>query len=62
MAPLILLLVLNAGIAMGFVLHTLLDGAHREDDAREQVSLETAPLFRDDLLLPIMPSRSRYLH
>src|SRR5579864_8887221 len=30
MAPLVLLLVFNAGTLMGFVLHTFLEGAHRE--------------------------------
>jgi hypothetical protein len=58
----LLLLVLNAGMLMGFVLHTFLDGAHREDGARERVVLETMPEFRDDLLMSILPSRNRYLH
>lgn len=62
MTPLVLLLVFNAGMLLGFILHTLLDGAHREDVARAQVLLETAPSFRDDLLLPIMSSKTRYLH
>ncbi len=62
MTPLVMLLVLNAGILMGFVLHTFLDGAHREDDARERVLLQTTSSFRDDLLVPIMPSKNRYLH
>jgi hypothetical protein len=57
-----MLLVLNAGMLMGFVLHTLLDGAHREEAARERVSFEATPSFRDDLLVPIMPSGNRYLH
>ena len=57
-----MLLVFNAGMLMGFVLHTLLDGAHREDAAREQVLLEATPSFRDDLLVPLMPSGNRYLH
>ena len=61
MTPLVLLLVLNAGMLMGFVLHTFLDGAHREDDARERVAFQPSS-FRDDLLIPIMPSKSRYLH
>jgi hypothetical protein len=62
MTPLVLLLVLNAGMLMGFVMHTLLDGAHREDTAREFASVEASPSFRDDLLMPILPSRNRYLH
>ena len=62
MTPLILLLLFNAGMLMGFVLHTLLDGAHREDAARERVLLEATPSFRDDLLVPLMPSGNRYLH
>jgi hypothetical protein len=47
---------------MGFVLHTFLDSAHREDLARERVSFQPASSFRDDLLLPVLPSRNRYLH
>lgn len=62
MTPLVMLLVFNAGMLMGFVLHTMLDGAHREDTARERVLFEATPSFRDDLLLPIMSSRNRYLH
>ena len=62
MTPLVMLLVLNAGILMGFVLHTFLVGAHREDDARERTLHEASSSFRDDLLVPIMPSKSRYLH
>jgi hypothetical protein len=62
MTPLVLLLVFNAGMLMGFVLHTLLDGAHPENAELERVYLETAPSFRDDLLVPIMSSKNRYLH
>ena len=62
MTPLVLLLVLNAGMLMGFVLHTMLDGAHREDESRERVLLESSPAFRDDLLLSILPAKGRYLH
>jgi hypothetical protein len=62
MTPLVLLLVLNAGMLMGFVLHSLLDGAHREDASRERVLVEARPSFRDDLLMPIMPSGQRYLN
>ena len=62
MTPLVLLLVLNAGMLMGFVLHTMLDRAHREDETRERVLLESSPAFRDDLLLPMLPVKGRYLH
>jgi hypothetical protein len=62
MTPLVLLLVFNAGTLMGFVLHSLLDGAHREDAAKERVLLETTPSFRDDLLMPIMQPKHRHLH
>jgi hypothetical protein len=63
MAPLVLLLVFNAGTLMGFVLHTFLEGAHREDATRERVVLEaTSSSFRDDLLVPMMPSKIRYLN
>jgi hypothetical protein len=63
MAPLVLLLVFNAGTLMGFVLHTLLEGAHREDAARGRVALEaTSSSFRDDLLLPMISSKNRYLN
>lgn len=62
MTPLVLLLVFNAGTLMGFVLHTLLGGAHREDAAKERVFIKETPSFRDDLLVPIMPSKNRYLH
>jgi hypothetical protein len=61
MTPLVLLLVLNAGMLMGFVLHTFLEGAHHEDEVRERAVFQPSS-FRDDLLLPIMPSKSRYLH
>ena len=62
MTPLVLLLVLNAGMLMGFVLHTFLEGGHREDEARAHVMFESASPFRDDLLLPILPSKNRYMH
>jgi len=62
MTPLVLLLVLNAGMLMGFVLHTFLDGAHRADEARERVLFEPTSSFRDDLLIPMMSSKNRYLH
>jgi hypothetical protein len=62
MIPLVLLLVLNAGMLMGFVLHTFLDGAHHEDVARARVPFEPTSSFRDDLLVPILPSKNRYLH
>ena len=61
MTPLVLLLVLNAGMLMGFVLHTFLEGAHREDEARARVAFQPSS-FRDDLLIPMMPSKNRYLH
>ncbi len=62
MTSLVLLLVLNAGMLVGFVLHTLLDGGYRDDASREPVTLETTASFRDDLLVPIIPSKNRYLH
>jgi hypothetical protein len=62
MTPMVLLLVLNAGILVGFVLHTVLDGAHRDDEVRERVLFHATPSFRDDLLVPILSSKNRYLH
>jgi hypothetical protein len=62
MTPLVLLLVFNAGMLLGFILHTMLDGAHREDTMREQVLVQATVPFRDDLLMPIGSSKSRYLH
>jgi hypothetical protein len=62
MTPLVLLLVLNAGMLMGFVLHTFLDGAHRGEATRPRMPFEPASAFRDDLLVPILPSKNRYLH
>ena len=62
MTSLVLLLTLNAGMLLGFVLHSFLDGAHREDAAREQVALSSASSFRDDLLMPMLPAKNRYMH
>jgi len=59
MGPLMMLLLFNAGILMGFFLHSLL---HRDDDAVGPVFLETSSSFRDDLLLPMLPAKNRYLH
>jgi hypothetical protein len=60
MGPLTMLLLFNAGILMGFFLHSLL---HRDDrDAVGPVFLETSSSFRDDLLLPMLPAKNRYLH
>jgi len=58
MTALLLLLVFNAGMLVGFVLHTLLAGGSCDDAT---VILE-APSFREDLLVPIMASKTRYLH
>jgi hypothetical protein len=58
MTPLMLLLVFNAGMLAGFVLHTLLGNAPHEDAT---VILE-APSFREDLLMPTVSSKTRYLH
>lgn len=62
MTPIVLLLVLNAGMLMGFVLHSLLDGAQLEDEAAERISLERNSSFRDDFLMSIVPPENRYLH
>ena len=62
MIPLLMLLVLNVGMLMGFVLHTFLDGAHREDVGRERALFESSSGFRDDLLMPILPAKNRYMH
>jgi hypothetical protein len=59
---LLLLLVLNAGMLMGFILHTLLDGAHQEDASRARVMVEATPSFREDLLVPMMQTKHRYLN
>lgn len=62
MTPFILLLLFNAGMLMGFVLHSMLDGAKREV-VTEKVVQEPAPSsFRDDLLVPMVPRRNQYLH
>jgi hypothetical protein len=47
---------------LGFVLHTFLDSAHRQDEARERVLFEANSSFRDDLLMPILPAKNRYMH
>jgi hypothetical protein len=44
---------------VGFVLHTLLSGSSHEDTT---IVLETPSSFREDLLVPIMASKNRYLH
>ena len=62
MTPLVLLLVLNAGMLLGFALHTFLDGGCRDDAARDLVLVESTSAFREDLLIPIIPSKNRYLH
>jgi hypothetical protein len=59
MTPLVLLMIFNAGILVGFVLHTLLAGSSHEDAT---VILESSSSFREDLLVPIMASKNRYLH
>jgi hypothetical protein len=59
MGPLMMLLLFNAGILMGFFLHSLL---HRDQDVVGPVFLETSSSFRDDLLLPMLPVKNRYLH
>ena len=59
MTSLVVLLVFNAGMLVGFVLHTLLAGSSHEDAT---VILESPPSFREDLLVPIMASKTRYLH
>jgi len=60
MTPLMMLVLFNAGILMGFFLHSLLHRAGR--DAIAPVFVETSSSFRDDLLLPILPAKNRYLH
>jgi hypothetical protein len=59
MTSLVLLVVFNVGMLVGFVLHTLLSSASREDAT---IVLETPSSFREDLLVPIMTSKNRYLH
>jgi hypothetical protein len=59
MTSLILLVVFNLGMLVGFVLHTLLSGASHEDAT---IVLETPSSFREDLLVPTMASKNRYLH
>jgi len=59
MTSLVLLLVFNAGMLLGIVLHDLFSVGPREDAT---VLLEVAPAFREDLLMPIMSAKDRYLH
>ena len=60
MTPLMMLLLFNAGMLMGFFLHSLLHRADR--DTVGPVFVETSSSFRDDLLLPMLPGKNRYLH
>jgi hypothetical protein len=62
MTPLMMLLLFNAGMLMGFFLHCFLQGAHRDEPAMEPVFLHAPSSFRDDLLLPVLPEKDRYLH
>jgi len=62
MTPFVLLMVLNAGMLIGFVLHAFLDRAHREDAIKANRRLGSNSSFRDDLLVPILPSKNRYMH
>jgi hypothetical protein len=55
-----MLALFNGGMLMGFFLHGLLNRAGRDDLA--PVFVETSSSFRDDLLLPMIPARDRYLH
>jgi len=59
MTSLLLLVVFNVGMLVGFVLHTLLSGSSHQDAT---IVLETPSSFREDLLVPIIASKSRYLH
>jgi hypothetical protein len=59
MTPMLMLLIFNAGMLIGFVLHTLLGGASHEDAT---IVIEAPSSFREDLLVPIMASKNRYLH
>ncbi|HVN28117.1 MAG TPA: hypothetical protein VMT64_06505 [Candidatus Binataceae bacterium] len=59
MTSIVLLLAFNAGMLVGFVLHTLLTGGSRQDAT---VLLEAPSSFREDLLVPMMASKTRYLH
>ena len=59
MTSLVMLLVFNGGMLIGFVLHTLLSGTSQEEAT---VVLEVPSSFREDLLVPIMASKNRYLH
>jgi len=47
---------------IGFILHTFLDAAHREDASRARATLQPSSSFRDDLLMPMLPSKNRYMH
>jgi hypothetical protein len=62
MTPLMMLLLFNAGTLMGFFLHSFLQGAHRDDPEMQPVFVQAPPSFRDDLLLPVLPEKNRYLH
>ena len=59
MTPLMMLVLFNGGMLMGFFLHSLVD---RERDDLPPVFVKTSSSFRDDLLLPILPAKNRYLH
>jgi hypothetical protein len=52
-------LLFNAGMLTGFFLHSLL---HSADHTMEPIFLQTSSSFRDDLLMPILPAKNRYLH
>jgi hypothetical protein len=62
MTPFILLLLFNAGMLIGFVLHSMLDGAKKEVTIERVVQEPTPSSFRDDLLVPMVPRRNQYLH
>ena len=59
---LVLLFVLNMGVLMGFGLRSLLESDRREGDSTARLAFEPHRSFRDDLLMPIIPSGNRYLH
>ena len=60
MTPLVMLLLFNAGMLMGFFLHSLLARGYPHGSG--PVFVEASPSFRDDLLLPMLPARNRCLH
>jgi len=60
MTPLVMLLLFNAGMLMGFFLHSLLGRGYRPDLG--PVFVQASQSFRDDLLLPMLPARERCLH